>query len=185
MLASFRKQAQNEFGADSDRFLAAYAATTDEEAQRVAGDFAGDQFIAYSTWRWLEAHTDTGASPVYRYFFTLPSPGDKFHSAAAGAFHSDDIEYVFGTLDTRQGAVWGPEDRKLSDQIQQYWTNFARTGDPNAGDLPKWPTYNATSEWQVMRLNAEPEAKPDPYRERYAFLDSVWGKPKAESVAGR
>ena len=46
------------------------------------------------------------------------------------AFHSDDIEYVFGTLDTRPGAVWRPEDRKLSDEMMSYWTNFAKTGDP-------------------------------------------------------
>ncbi|HEX7159135.1 MAG TPA: carboxylesterase family protein, partial [Edaphobacter sp.] len=184
-LAGFREQAQKEFGADSDKFLGAYAATTDEEAHQAAGDFAGDQFIAYATWRWLESHTETGSSPVYRYFLTLPSPGDKFHPAAAGAFHSDDIEYVFGTLDSRQGAVWRPEDRKLSDQIQQYWTNFARTGDPNSGDLPKWPTYNAGGGWPVMYFNADSQAKPDAYRERYAFLDSVWGKPKSESVAGR
>jgi para-nitrobenzyl esterase len=183
-LASFREQAQSQFGPDSDRFLAAYAATTDEEVQQAAGDFAGDQFIAYSTWRWLEAHTETGSSPVYRYFFTLPSPGDKFHRAGSGAFHSDDIEYVFGTLDARQGAVWRPEDRKLSDEIQQYWTNFARTGDPNGGELPKWPTYNTAGGWQVMYLNADSQAKADSYRERYVFLDSVWGKPKPETVAG-
>ena len=53
------------------------------------------------------------------------------------AFHSDDIEYVFGTLDTRPGAVWRPEDRKLSEQMMSYWTNFARTGDPNGEGLPE------------------------------------------------
>ncbi len=52
------------------------------------------------------------------------------------AFHSDDIVYVFGTLDTRPGAVWRPEDRKLSDQMMDYWTNFAKTGDPNGPGLP-------------------------------------------------
>jgi len=183
-LASFKEQAQKEFGTNSDRFLAAYSATTDEEVQQVAGDYAGDRFIAYSTWVWLEAQVGTGNAPVYRYFLDLGSPGDKFHTVAMGAFHSDDIEYVFGTLDSRQGAVWRPEDRKLSDQMGRYWTNFARTGDPNSGDLPKWPSYNAAGGWQVMHLDADSQAKPDAYRERYVFLDSVWGKPKTESLAG-
>lgn len=183
-MASFSEQARKEFGADADGFLAAYKASTDEEVQQVAGDFAGDRFIAYSTWRWLEAHVGTGGSPVYRYFLDLGSPGDKFHTAAMGAFHSDDIEYVFGTLDSRQGAVWRPEDRKLSDEMGQYWTNFARTGDPNGGNLPKWPAYNAADGWQVMHLNADSVAKPDGYRERYVFLDSVWGKPK-HAAAGQ
>jgi para-nitrobenzyl esterase len=43
---------------------------------------------------------------------------------------------VFGTLDTRPGAVWRPEDRKLSEEMMSYWTNFAKTGDPNGPGLP-------------------------------------------------
>jgi para-nitrobenzyl esterase len=174
---SFAAQAQRDFGARAPDFLAVYRATSDDEARTSAGDFGGDSFIAYSTWRWLEAHVQTGNSPTYRYFLTLGSPGDKYHPAMLGAFHSDDIEYVFGTLDSRPEAIWRPEDRTLSDQIGQYWTNFARTGDPNGPGLPKWPTTGPT-EWQVMYLNANPEAKPDPYRSRYLFLDSVWGKPR-------
>ena len=175
--ASFTTTSQAEFGADAAKFLTLYPATTDEVAQQSMADFAGDRFIAYSTWRWLEAQVQTGKAPVYRYFFDLGSPGDKNHPAAMGAFHSDDIDYVFGTLDQRPEATWRPEDRKLSEQMGQYWTNFARTGDPNGTDLPKWPTYGPT-EWQVMWLDANSAAKPDPYRERYLFLESQWGKAK-------
>jgi para-nitrobenzyl esterase len=175
--ASFIETAQKEFGNNAQKFLALYPATTDEEAITSAGDYAGDRFIDYSTWRWLEAHVATGNSPVFRYRLDLGSPGDKNHSALLGAFHSDDIEYVFGTLDSRPEAVWRPEDRKLSDQIGSYWTNFARTGDPNGAGLPQWPMYKPT-EWQVMHLDATSEAKPDSQRDRYLFLDHVWGKPK-------
>jgi len=72
----------------------------------------------------------TGEAPVYRYHFELAAPPSKFHFGWF-AFHSDDIEYVFGTLDTRPGAVWRPEDRKLSEEMMSYWTNFAKTGNPN------------------------------------------------------
>lgn len=120
----------------------------------------------------------TGNVPVYRYRLDLGSPGDDHHKAVLGAFHSDDIEYVFGTLDSRPGAVWRPEDRKLSDEMGAYWTNFAKMGDPNGEGLPKWPTYNATGDWMVMHLDATSEARPDTLRARYLFLDSVWGKAK-------
>ncbi|GGH11941.1 carboxylesterase/lipase family protein [Silvibacterium dinghuense] len=174
----FRTQAQAEFTTNADRFLELYPANTDEEAVQSAGDYVSDRFIAFSTWRWLEAQVKTGSAPVYRYRFDLPAPTDKFHPVATGAFHSDDIEYVFGTLDSRPDAKWRPEDRALSDQIQQYWTNFARTGDPNGPGLPKWPTYNADDDWQIMHLNATSEAKPEVQRDRYLFLDSVWSAPK-------
>jgi para-nitrobenzyl esterase len=175
---SFTATANTHFGDRANDFLSVYPASTDAEAVVSAGDFASDRFIAFSTWRWLEAQVATGESPVYRYRLDLGSPGDKYHSAEMGAFHSDDIEYVFGTLDSRNIAVWRPEDRKLSDQIGAYWTNFARTGDPNNTGLPVWPTYNAKGGWQVMHLDASPQARPDAQRSRYLFLDSVWGKPK-------
>jgi para-nitrobenzyl esterase len=173
--ATFAATAQTDFGDDAQKFLAVYPATTDAEALTSAGDYASDHFIDYSTWRWLEAHATTGNAPVFRYRLDLGSPGDKNHKAILGAFHSDDIEYVFGTLDSRPEAVWRPEDRKLSDQIGAYWTNFARTGNPNGPGLPDWPIYKP-EQWQVMHLDATSEAKPDTQRDRYLFLDSIWGK---------
>jgi len=169
-VAEYKEMADKRYGENAEKFLAAYSATTDEEALRAAKDLAGDMFIADSTWRWLEAHVATGGQPVYRYHFELPSPGDKFHPPDT-TFHSDDIEYVFGMLDSRQGMAVRPEDRKMSELIQSYWTNFAKTGDPNGGDLPKWPTYNAADNWQVMHLTPTPEARPDMHRSRYEFLE--------------
>jgi para-nitrobenzyl esterase len=172
---SFTAQAAADFGANAANFLALYPATPDTQASRSGNDYAGDQYMAFSTWAWLEAQTKTGGAPVYRYFFDLASPGDRNHTPAMGAFHSDDIEYVFGTLDSRPGMAVRPEDRALSELMQQYWTNFAKTGNPNAPGLPKWPTYNAGGSWQVMHLDASPAAKPDALRPRYLFLDSQWG----------
>jgi para-nitrobenzyl esterase len=186
--ARFHAQATAEFGADADKFLDAYPAATDEQAVESAGDYVSDRFIAFSTWRWLEAQVKTGDAPVYRYRFDLGSPGDKNHPVLAGAFHSDDIEYVFGTLDSRPEAKWRDEDRKLSEQVQIYWTNFARTGDPNrpmSADLPRWPTYSAATGWQLMHLDAESEARPDNQRNRYLFLESELAKPKETPQSGR
>jgi para-nitrobenzyl esterase len=175
---SFKAKEQAEFGSDTAEFLKLYPATTDEEALRSAGDLADDRFISYSTWRWLETQVETGKAPVYRYRFDLGSPGDKQHLAVVGAFHSDDIDYVFGMLDSREGAKWRPEDRKLSGEMIGYWTNFARTGNPNGDSLPKWPAYGAADNWQVMHLDATSAAKPDTQRERYLFLDKTWGRAK-------
>lgn len=175
---SFKEVAQKSFPDQTDAFLKLYPDTTDEEAVRSTIDFSGDTFIAYGTWAWLEAQVKTGGQPVYRYHFERPSPADKYHPAGSGAFHSDEIEYVFGTIDSRIDATWQPEDYKLSDLIEKYWTNFARTGDPNGGGAPQWPQYNAADNWQVMHLDVDSHAGPDPYRERYLFLDAAWSKPQ-------
>lgn len=175
---SFRQMAEKEFGARADDFLRVYPAANQAQTVRSAIDFSGDTFIAFSTWEWLEAQTKTGGKPVYRYHFERPSPADKYHPAGSGAFHSDEIEYVFGTLDSRPDAHWQPEDYKLSKLIQTYWTNFARTGNPNGSEAPHWPQYNAESHWQIMHLDVDSHAGPDPYRDRYLFLQSVWAKPQ-------
>ncbi len=174
-VADLRRMAEKRFGARASDFLAAYAAHDDQGAQRAAHDFASDAFIAYGTRVWLEDQVATGGAPVFRYHFELGSPGDPYHPASAGAFHSDEIEYVFGNLQARKGAAWRPEDRKLSGLMQRYWTNFAKTGDPNAPDLPNWPVYNAASNWQVMHLGLQVAAQPDQHRDRYLFLYRVWG----------
>jgi para-nitrobenzyl esterase len=147
-------------------FFKLYPGTTDTEAVRSATDFGGDSFIAYGTWKWIEIDRKTGDKDIYRYKLDLAAPASKFHPGEY-AFHSDDIEYVFGTLDTRPGAVWRPEDRKLSDQMMSYWTNFAKTGDPNGPGLPNWPKYGEGD--PVLHLDNPITSRPDENRARYDF----------------
>jgi para-nitrobenzyl esterase len=205
----WKAYAEEHYKERSAEFLKLYPADTDAQALRSAIDYGGDAFIAFGTWKWIEAQRNTGAptdrsssvgwqagaptdrsssvgwqagaptdrsssvgwqtgdSPVYRYRFDLASPPSKFHLGSF-AFHSDDIEYVFGTLDTRPGAVWRPEDRKLSEQMMSYWTNFARTGDPNGTGLPPWPKYDSAD--SLIHLDSTITSGPDTLRPRYEFL---------------
>lgn len=148
--------------------LKLYPGDTDEQALRSAIDYGSDSFIALGTWKWLEAHRKTGGSPVYRYHLELAATPSKYHPGTF-AFHSDDIEYVFGTLDTRPGWDVRPEDRKLSEQMMGYWTNFARTGDPNGAGLPEWPKYDAGGD-SLIHLDSTITSGPDTLRPRYEFL---------------
>jgi para-nitrobenzyl esterase len=159
--------AEARFGNRASEFLELYPGDTDDEAVRSAIDYGSDRFIAFGTWKWIEAQRKTGNSQVYRYHFELPAPPSKYHPGGY-AFHSDDIEYVFGTLDVRPGSVWRSEDRKLSDEMMTYWTNFARTGDPNGPGVPDWPRYN--EDGLIIHLNSIITVTPDQLRPRYEFL---------------
>jgi para-nitrobenzyl esterase len=162
----WKAMAAKQFPDNTEQFLKLYPGSTDAEAIRSAIDFGSDSFIAYGTWKWIEFHRKTGQSPIYRYKLDLASPTSKYHPGS-WAFHSDDIEYVFGTLDTRPGSVWRDEDRKLSDQMMGYWTNFAKTGDPNGPGLPTWPKYGEGD--PVLHLDNPITSRPDENRARYEF----------------
>ena len=149
-------------------FLAAFPASSDAEAVRSADAYTTAQFIALGAWQWVEAQEATGAAPVYRYRFDLGSPASEVHPVAGYAFHSDELEYVFGTLDTRRGATWRPEDRRLSEQLIGYWTNFARSGDPNGGGLPHWPRYDGDK--ALIHLDNPITVGPDASRAQFEFL---------------
>jgi para-nitrobenzyl esterase len=175
-LAALKESAKKDFGGKAADFLKAYPAADENAAKRAMQDYEGDKFIAFSTWNWLEAQLKTGKTPVYRYRFDLAPPKEKPDTPDMGAYHSAEIEYVFGALDSKAGIPWRESDRKLSELMQKYWANFAKQGDPNGNGLPQWPRYTAESGCSVMHLDANSEARKDDLRDRYLFLSTVWAK---------
>ena len=174
-LEKLKATAQEDFGGKAADFLKLYAAENDAQALRSLDDYAGDRFIAWSTWRWIEAQATTGRQPVYRYRFDLGPPSDP-KTPQMGAYHSAEIEYVFGQLDSKAHMDWRASDRHLSEQMRKYWTNFARSGDPNGAGLAKWPVYSSAEGWQVMFLDEKSAARRDQLRPRYLFLTEAWEK---------
>jgi len=162
------------YGDKADAILNAYPASNDEQAKRAAQDLAGDRFIGYPTWKWIEVQSATGDSPVYRYRFEDAPPADPADpkSLSRGAYHSAEIEFVFEALPSKHLA-WRAGDRKLSDIMATYWSNFAKRGNPNGEGLAKWPAYIKDTGYQIMHLTPEPHAGPDRERARYETLDGI------------
>ena len=165
--ANYATHVNTMWGDKADAFLKVYSGATDAEAKRAASDYGGDKFIAHSTWKWMELHRATFHSPVYRYEFDQAPPGQT-----RGAYHSAEIEFVFSMLPSK-AYPWRPEDYRLANMMSNYWTNFAKTGNPNGPGMPQWPAYTEAAHNPVLHLSTTPHAEPDTHRARYEFLDSM------------
>ena len=174
-LENYLIRARSWFGTNAEAFLKAYPAATDAEAKAAAGEFARDRFIVYATWKWLESHLQTGGSPVYRYRFdqNLPLAPDAPPETKPAAHHASEIEFVFQVLSSKP-LPWRAEHRKTSELMASYWSNFAKTGDPNGPGLPHWPKYGVQGAYAVMHLDGDhPGAAPDPRRAHYELVDEL------------
>jgi para-nitrobenzyl esterase len=73
--------------------------------------------------------------------------------------HAQDVPYVFGPL---AGSLFDAADYSISDSVQQYWTNFAKTGDPNGKGSPvKWPRFDAGAREYLEISSQGPVARKD------------------------
>jgi len=172
---NFVKKIEQTHEKDASEVLKLFPAGTDEQAKESAGLLATANFIGYSTWKWIEMQTKTGDAAVYRYEFDdappLPESGAP-PGATPTAYHSSEIEFVFGMLKSKK-LPWRPEDYALSEQMGSYWTNFAKTGNPNGAGLAEWPRYTEKDAYELMHLAAKSHAEKDGQRAQYELLDKL------------
>ena len=182
------------YGDRADAVLAVYTPKTPDEVIEAATHLACARFISHGTWKWTELQMKTGGKPVYRYFYTRIRPkytpiNQTAESAAPaapgrggppapprGAAHSAEIQYAMGNLKLDPRYAWEPADYKVSEVMQGYFVNFAKTGNPNGPGLPQWPAYAPGTNYQRMQIDVASKAEPEPGRARYLSLDPPSGK---------
>ncbi|NXC45717.1 CEL lipase, partial [Penelope pileata] len=104
-----------------------------EVMKRTVVDVATDYIFLIPTQWTLYMHLQNArTAKTYSYVFSQPSRMPVYPSWV-GADHADDLQYVFGKpFATPLGYL--PKHRRVSSAMIAYWTNFARTGDPNQGN---------------------------------------------------
>jgi len=110
------------------------------------------------------AEAISATQPTYMYLFTYrsTSPVVKYESA-----HSMELPFVFGVTDQLDAIAFtgrDPHRDTLREQIQQAWTSFARSGNPNHPGLPAWPKYDVGKR-ATMELGLTSRVVDDPQAE--------------------
>jgi para-nitrobenzyl esterase len=198
-LEGLEQAIRRQFTVGVDEVLNAYLPSKPDEVDQAAIDLATDRFIAYSTWKWMEAHGRTSGSPVYYYYYSRARPamtaamGDAVPGLAGGvttatsttgtrpaaprgAAHSAEIEYAMGNLATNKVFDWTPDDFRVSKLMQDYFANFIKAGNPNGSGLPTWDAANSGADVKRMRIDIEPRLESETRASRYKALDKVYVK---------
>ncbi|WP_305096924.1 carboxylesterase/lipase family protein [Croceibacterium aestuarii] len=159
--------------------LMAYPATTDAQA----AEFSTRPFTDGIAWFMHHFATEQAkiGKDAYLYQFVHNPPAAE-GKPSGGPTHASELAYVFNNLDkprevpdpsSPEVASKSAPDIKLADQMATYWTNFAKTGNPNGPGLPKWPQVTKMGEGEAFLLDVNPhtgEAMTEPQVELYEAI---------------
>jgi len=110
-----------------------------------------DAFMAMSMRGWAQYNYNAD-QPTYLYYMDYVPPAYQIYlfddpnlnlpggPRSTGAYHSGDLAYVFNNVG-KTGDFWLEEDFAMARAMSGYWTNFAKTGNPNGANLPNWARY--------------------------------------------
>ena len=113
-----------------------------------------------------------GTAHVYHFAYIA----DPLRGKDPGVGHGGEIAYVFGLR--KLGFIANlatDKDRGVIALTQSYWTNFARTGDPNGAGLPSWPSFSPADR-QTLVFDDQTKAVADFRRGQAGIMQAGWRK---------
>ena len=179
----YQQSATRMFGDFADEALKVYPCRTDEEAWHANGDTFRDLGFAWPSYAWVNLQSKTGKSPAYAAYLAQPSTMSfSQNPLRRGVAHADDIMYLNGQF--LMQADQYPAEAAVSEMIQQYWVNFAKTGNPNGAGLPYWPSFDETKP-TTMQFSNGASLIMRPNREQIDFIDRFMKAKREQAEGGR
>jgi para-nitrobenzyl esterase len=166
-----KKGIGRKYAAHADRIVGAYRKRyPDVSSFLLQARISTDRRFRRSAELQAERKAALGKAPAYLYLFSWPSPaaGGKY-----GAVHGVDVGLAFNNA---RGAIAGdtPEARALAARFAGAWVAFAKTGNPNTGDNPAWPAFDAKKR-PTMVFDHETRMENDPLRELRTLWEELRG----------
>src|SRR5208282_2444225 len=139
---------------------------------RLQNDLFG--FGAYS----LARATTRAGQKAYVYLFSFVDTGKRVQ---LGAFHGEELMFLSNSFpsDWKHGLA----EATLGELMRAYWTQFAKTGNPNGPGLPHWPAYDPMRE-RVMELGRTDTVGAVPHAEQLRVLEQIMNQILAEPADG-
>jgi para-nitrobenzyl esterase len=158
-IADYQAVAMQLYGDDAAQFLTLFPVSKDSDIRSVGMDAAREADLEQHARDCAKLQTQYNKSAAYIDMFALnPSfaPGAviaDLNPATAGAYHTADIPFWFGTQDVfnlfRTTRAWNAWDRRLAADMMGSLIAFADTGNPNT-DAVKWPAWSVKSEQELI-----------------------------------
>jgi para-nitrobenzyl esterase len=133
-VGEYKKDLRKDTGKYAGQEFEAYPAASDADVPAVYLRLQDDWF-AYGAYSLAQAMIRVKQN-AYLYCFTYAGTGKR---APLGAYHGEELDFLSNSFPSD----WRHEsdEKKLGDAMRRYWTQFAKTGNPNAPGLPEWPAY--------------------------------------------
>jgi para-nitrobenzyl esterase len=158
------------FGANQEKALAVYNPENSTDVRAVGTKIAADQMMVEPA-RFIAKQVSASGEPAYAYRFSYVAV--SMRKEWDGAPHATEIPFVFDTVKARYGDTLQAPDTATAVAANTYWAAFAKTGNPNGGGLPNWPSYNAKADVILDFANNGPVAMADPWKARLDLTEAV------------
>lgn len=162
----FIAKANQDYGPDAKSFLELFPAGTDAQAKQSQGKNELMQFAGIPSHKWSMYNRQ----PAFMYEFRFV-PTDKPGFPNYGAFHTSEVPFAYHTL-AHWKRPWQKRDLDMESQMNAYWVNFIKTGNPNGKGLPEWKAYDKV-QGSIMVLDEKIEMKPGLYKKEFSFFDGL------------
>jgi para-nitrobenzyl esterase len=170
--AEFVAGVEQRYGKFAKDLLKAYP-VGDNSVPKTARDLARDAAFGWHTWSWARLQAKNGRSNVYYYYFDQhPDHPKDSPRYGYGSPHAQEVAYVFQHLDEANPDITS-SDQAIAEAMGTYWTNFAKSGNPNGPGLTQWPSYSDDRP-HVMHFNKTPTVGAVPDLQSLKVLDAYF-----------